>query len=91
MFTVDRGEWIKIPIHEFDKLPKYSQRLIQQYCVRDLSFYYIEKTGFKKMDLANFVNHSRNPNIASVEGGKYFQAITNISINEELLIDYLTL
>lgn len=88
MFTKDRGEWIRISFKEVDALPAYSKKLISAYCTYDQEGYYIERYGFKKMDLANFINHSSKPNIASINNGKYFEAIKDIKTGDELFIDY---
>ena len=91
MFTMDRGEWMKIDMKEVSLLPSYSRQLITNYCAFDDQHYYIEKTGFKKMDLVNFINHSNKPNIGTLESGKYFEAITDIKAGQELFIDYRNL
>lgn len=88
MFSKDNGEWIKIPKSSIKKLPLSSQRLVKNYCTYDNKYYYIEKTGFKKMDLANFVNHSDEPNIGPVNNGEYFEALRDIQPGEELFLDY---
>jgi SET domain-containing protein len=88
MFSKDNGEWTKIPKSSIKELPLSSQRLVENYCTYDDKYYYIEKTGFKKMDLVNFVNHSDNPNIGPVNNGEYFEALRDIKPGEELFIDY---
>ncbi|MDP4265395.1 MAG: SET domain-containing protein [Bacteroidota bacterium] len=88
MFSKDNGEWIKLPIKEIQLLPDYSQELIKSYCVFDNDFYYVEKYAFKKMDLANFLNHSENPNIIPINDGEFFEAISDIRPGDELLINY---
>ena len=88
MFSVDSGEWIKVFKSDIAKLPNAIQLVVQQYCTFDREYFYIEKTGFKKMDLCCFVNHSDVPNIAPVEDGKYFEASRDILMGEELFIDY---
>jgi SET domain-containing protein len=91
MFTKDSGEWIKVPMDETDQLPNCIQQLIVTYCAYDDQNYYIEKNGFKKMDLSNFVNHSDAPNIVSINDGEFFEACVDIKLGEELLIDYSVL
>ena len=44
--------------------------------------------GFKKMDLVNFLNHSDEFNIVSINDGEFFEAIREIKKGEELVIDY---
>jgi SET domain-containing protein len=88
MFSVDQGEWIRISKEEVANLPEYTKILINHYCVSDSKFYYIEQYGFKKMDLANFINHSETPNICPINNGEFFEAITDIKSDEELFINY---
>lgn len=90
MFTRDSGEWIKVPKAEVEKLPSYTREMVETYCTFDLDSYYIERTGFKKMDLCCYVNHSDTPNIAPVNNGEYFEALVDIKKGEELTIDYGT-
>jgi SET domain-containing protein len=91
MFTVDKGEWIKVPRAEVEQLPQYAREMIYNYCTYDDDFYYIENSGFKKMDLSCFINHSEQPNIVPVNNGQYFEASRDIRSGEELLIDYGTI
>jgi SET domain-containing protein len=88
MFSKYNEDWIKIPIEEVELLPGYSKELIKSYCVFDEYFYYVENTGFKKMDLVNFLNHSDNPNIIPINDGEFFEAGTDIKCGQELFINY---
>ncbi|MEI9956752.1 MAG: SET domain-containing protein-lysine N-methyltransferase [Ferruginibacter sp.] len=45
--------------------------------------YFIPDEGFKKIDLALFINHSDTPNIISIDDGDYFEAIRDIKEGEE--------
>jgi SET domain-containing protein len=88
MFSKDNGEWLKVPIAEIDALPEASKDLVETYCVYDEEHYYIPDYGFKKMDLVNYLNHSAQPNVRSVNDGEFFEAITDIFVGQELLINY---
>ena len=88
IFSRNIGEWIKIPIHEVEKLPVHSKELVETYCLYDEEHYFVPDYGFKVMDLVNYLNHSAVPNIRSVNHGEYFEALTDISAGSELLIDY---
>jgi len=88
MFTRDTGEWIKVPKEEVEKMPAYTREMVETYCTFDHDSYYIERTGFKKMDLCCYVNHSETPNIAPVNNGEYFEALVDIKKGQELTIDY---
>lgn len=88
MFSKYNDDWIKIPVEEVELLPGYSKELIETYCVYDDDFYYVESSGFKKMDLISFLNHSDNPNIIPINYGEFFEAYTDIKCGQELLINY---
>ena len=88
MFSKDNGEWIKVPIAEIDALPEASRDLVETYCVYDEEHYYVPDYGFKKMDMVNYLNHSAQPNVRSVNDGEYFEAITDIPAGQELLVNY---
>jgi SET domain-containing protein len=88
MFSKGIGEWIKIPKAKIELLPAHSKTLIETYCLYDDENYFVPDYGFKVMDLVNFLNHSDNPNIISINDGEEFEAIRDIIAGEELLIDY---
>jgi SET domain-containing protein len=81
-------EWISLSVQEVDALPAASKFLVHNYCLYDSENYFVPANGFKKMDLALFLNHSNTPNIVSINEGDYFEAIRDINEGEELLIDY---
>jgi SET domain-containing protein len=84
----DAGEWITVSKKEIETLPAHAQFLVGNYCLYDDEHYFVPAAGFKKIDLALFLNHSDQPNIISVDDGDYFEAIRDIKQGEELLIDY---
>jgi SET domain-containing protein len=88
MFSKGIGEWVKIPKSEIELLPVHSKTLIETYCLYDDENYFVPDYGFKIMDLVNFLNHSDNPNIISINEGEEFEAIRDITAGEELLINY---
>ena len=79
---------MKLPIAEVELLPQHSKDLIETYCLFDEDNYYVPDYGFKLMDLVNYLNHSHNPNIISVNDGEEFEAITDIQPGQELLVNY---
>lgn len=88
IFSMNVGEWIKIPIAEIEQLPQHSRNLVETYCLYDESDYYVPDYGFKLMDLVNYLNHSASPNIISVNDGEYFESIVDIPEGAELLVNY---
>lgn len=85
------GEWVSLPRHDVDTLPAHARQLVETYCLYDETQYFVPRNGFTKMDLALFLNHSDEPNIASVDDGAYFEALRDIAVGEELFIDYGTI
>lgn len=81
-------QWITISKTEVENLPEHAKALIENYCLYDADNYFVPDYGFKKMDLVNFLNHSDEPNIISINDGEFFEAIKDIKQGEELLIDY---
>lgn len=81
-------EWISITKEELAVLPPHARFLVENYCLYDETHYFVPGHGFKKMDLALFINHSDEPNILSIDDGYYFEATRDIKAGEELVIDY---
>jgi SET domain-containing protein len=88
MFSKGIGEWIKVPKAEVELLPEHAKTLIGTYCLYDEENYFIPDYGLKIMDLVNFLNHSDEPNIISINDGEEFEAIVDIAAGQELLINY---
>ncbi len=88
IFSRNEGNWIRLPIHEVEKLPAHSRSLVETYCLYDDEDYFVPDYGFKIMDLVNYLNHSSAPNIISVNDGEYFEAIVDIQAGSELFVDY---
>ena len=80
--------WIKIPLTEVENLPEHAKFLIWNYCLFDDENYFVPDYGFKKLDLCLFLNHSDNPNVKSIKGGDYFEAVRDIASGEELFLYY---
>ena len=88
IFSRGVGEWIKLPIADVDALPAHSRELVETYCLFDEQHYYVPDYGFKLMDLVNYLNHSAQPNIVSLNDGEEFEALRDIRTGEELLVNY---
>jgi SET domain-containing protein len=71
-----------------EKLPKHARFLVWNYCLFDDENYFIPDYGFKKIELCLFLNHSDTPNVKSIDGGDYFEAIRDIKAGEELFLYY---
>jgi len=88
IFSQGVGEWIKLSFKEVEQLPEHSRNLIKTYGLYDDENYFVPDYGFKLMDLVLYLNHSAEPNVASVNEGEYFEALKDIKIDEELLVNY---
>ncbi len=88
IFSKGKEEWIKLPIKDVENLPKHSKSLIETYCLFDDENYYVPENGFKTIDPVIYLNHSSDPNIISLNDGEEFEALTDISPGQELLINY---
>jgi SET domain-containing protein len=88
IFSTGVGEWIKVSITDVEKLPVHSRNLIETYCLYDEEYYFVPDYGFKLMDIVLYLNHSAEPNVASVNEGEQFEALRDIKEGEELLINY---
>jgi SET domain-containing protein len=88
LFSKDPGEWLKIPITEVEALPEHSRSLIETYCLFDDINYFVPAHGFKIIDPVIYLNHSKEPNIISINDGEEFEALVDIEAGEELLVNY---
>ena len=81
-------QWIAVSKDEVNALPPHAQFVVGNYCLYDDENYFIPDHGFKKIDLALFLNHADIANIISINDGDYFEAVRDIRAGEELLLDY---
>jgi hypothetical protein len=81
-------EWITVSKEEVAALPQHAQFMVGNYCLYDEDNYFIPGHGFKKIDVALFLNHADIANIISINDGDYFEAVREIKAGEELLVDY---
>ena len=88
IFSQGVGEWIKLSYKEVEQLPEHSRNLVETYCLYDEESYFVPDYGFKLMDLVLYLNHSSEPNIASINDGEHFEALREIRVGEELLVNY---
>ena len=86
--ATEEEQWLTISKIEVENLPAHAKALIENYCLYDEENYFVPDYGFKKMDLVNFLNHSDEFNIVSINDGEFFEAIREIKKGEELVIDY---
>ncbi len=88
LFSRNTGGWILLSFAEAEKLPLHAKEHIETYYLYDQENYFIPDYGCKIMDMANYLNHSNNPNIVSVNEGEYFETLRDIKQGEELFVNY---
>jgi SET domain-containing protein len=81
-------KWITVSREEVSALPVHAQWLISNYCLFDENNYFVPASGFKRIDVSLFLNHSNVPNVISINEGEFFEALHDIKAGEELVIDY---
>lgn len=91
LFMDEEGDWIKLTFEEVNELPDHSKKLIENFCLFDETDYFVPAEGFKKMDLSLYLNHSNQPNLTSIDEGRYFETTRDIKSGEEVFIDYGTI
>lgn len=91
IFSAETGQWIRLSFEEVAVLPAHSRQFIETYYLFDDTHYFIPSHGCKVMDMASYLNHASSPNIQSVEEGRFFEALRDISKGEELFVDYGTI
>ncbi len=67
--------YVAVPRHEIDALPEHARLLVETYCLYDHAHYHLPEDGLKKIDLVHFLNHSKTPNVRSVDDGAWFEAL----------------
>jgi SET domain-containing protein len=91
IFSDYECDWIEVSKEEVDALPQHARDLVENHCLFNETHYYIPEYGFKIFDLAVYLNHSDQPNLISINDGEFFEAIRDINVGEELLVDYGTI
>jgi SET domain-containing protein len=91
IFSQGFGDWIEVSREEVEALPEHSRALVENHCLFDEKSYFIPEYGFKMVDLVIYLNHSDTPNVISINDGERFEAIRDIQVGEELLVDYGTI
>ncbi|MBY0490150.1 MAG: SET domain-containing protein [Gemmatimonadaceae bacterium] len=81
-------EFVAVPRALIDAEPPHVRALVENYCLYDETTYWVPRDGFRRLDCSLFLNHSDTPNVVSVDDGAYFEALRDIAMGEELLVDY---
>ena len=81
------GDYEEITNEELITLPTGVQEMIKAYCVFDQQRWLVPNVGLNRIDISFFINHSKTPNVATMDGENFF-AIRAIAAGEEILSDY---
>ena len=86
---------VSIAVSEIETLPQTVRKMVTDFCSKDGNSYSLPSSGLNGMDISFFMNHSKDPNIKSVDGGSgrsggfiQFKSMRKIHSGEELTINY---
>jgi hypothetical protein len=84
------GDVIEIPEAEFEAspAPESVKQMVRDFCALQDGVYFVPNYGIDAIDKSYFVNHSREPNLISIDDGESFIAAYDIEVGEELTADY---
>lgn len=86
------GDILEISEREFEAAtaPEEAKDLVRDFCALQDGVYFVPDYGIDAIDKSYFLNHSRDPNMESRDGGETFLALRPIAKGEELTADYRT-
>ena len=86
------GDIVEISEQELEAAaaPEEAKDLVRDFCALQNGIYFVPDYGIDAIDKSYFLNHSRNPNMETPDGGETFVAIRDIAKGEELTADYQT-
>lgn len=90
-FSIGMEGYVDLEPTDFESLPSEVKDHVKNYCTKNEGKYNVPIAGFKVVDLVQFLNDSKTPNIKSLDDGVKFEAIRDIKAGEELTIDYDTI
>ena len=84
-----KRRWIKINIREAGHLDPAVRRIMEDFCIiQKNGDVHVHPDGFNGLHIRWFVNHSKEPNIATDDWALSFKTLREIKAGEELLYDY---
>lgn len=72
---------------EFKKLPASVRKEIEMFCYYDSKKHLIPSIGLNSMNMAFYMNHSKDPNVKYLKNGQIV-TLRRIKANDELFFDY---
>lgn len=84
-------EWQDIEMSELKGLNEEVLRMINDFFVTEKNGkIWIPEYGLNGMDISFFLNHSKNPNLKTINNGDNFITLRDIKKGEELTVSYET-
>lgn len=82
-------KWLRYKIEELKKLDKAILEMTDAFFVieKDKTVL-IPELGLNGMDMSFYLNHSKNPNAKTIDGGLIFISLRKIKKGEEITVDY---
>lgn len=73
---------------EASPAPEEAKQLVRDFCALQDGVYFVPDYGIDAIDKSYFLNHSRKPNMTTLEEGEVFVTARPIKKGEELVADY---
>ncbi len=90
-FWKDEKNWYRFNVSDFKGFDKELMKMIDDFFViEEDGGLWVPKSGLNGMSIAFFVNHSKKPNIKTVDGGDSFLTLRKVKKGEELVVSYGT-
>ena len=90
-YGIKEAKWHKFNISELKNLDKEILELINDFFViEEDETVLIPEFGLNGIDISFFLNHSKNPNLKTIDEGFNFITLREIKKGEELLVSYGT-
>lgn len=83
-------EHIELREDEVEVLPPEIRKMVHDYCAEENDTVWIPVYGFNPIHVLHLINHSKEPNVKTLDGGDTFITTRDIKKGEELLSDYST-
>lgn len=86
------GGVLRIKKEELDsfRAPKEAKNMVKDFCALQKGYYHVPDYGIDAIDKFHYLNHSKNPNMETWNGGETFITMRKIQKGEELTVDYDT-
>lgn len=86
------GDVLRIPKADLDACdaPREVKDLVRDFCALQDGVYFVPNYGIDALTKNHYLNHSKEPNMMTLDKGETFVTMRNIKKGEELTADYDT-